>query len=1047
MAAVAVSSASGLLSLLDEDDDSLRLHALQSLNRVVHEFWFQIASSIASVEAFYEDEEFSHRELAALVASKVFYHLGELDDALTYALGAGSLFDINEQSEYVQTILARCIDQYIELRTKGSEAENKAEIDPRLTAIVERMFDRCYRDGQFEQAVGIALESRRLDKLEQTIKASPDLVQTLTYSLNVCQQLVVNREFRQQVLRLLIRLYESSPKPDWVSISQCLMFLDDAPEVAKILNMLLKGSEEDALLAYQVCFDLCENEMQFFLAKVGEHLASIAPAMPAPAPAAPAADANGAAAAPATTEANGAAGPAAADGAADAAAATANGGASAMETDEPSTAPQPAASPEAVQYAERFAKVKRIISGEAPITLYLEFLYSHNHADLQILKNIKNAVEVRNSVCHSAVIFANAMMHSGTTVDSFLRENLEWLSRATNWAKFSATAGLGVIHRGHLAQGRALMAPYLPRNGASSSPYSEGGALYALGLIHANHGADIRDFLLESLRNTSNEVTQHGACLGLGLAALGTGDEELFEDMKSTLYLDSAVAGEAAGLALGLLCVGSATDKATELLAYAHDTQHEKIIRGLAIGLALIMYGREEGAETLIEQMTRDQDPILRYGGMYVIGLAYRGTANNAAIQKLLHFAVSDVSDDVRRAAVTNLGFVLLNAPDQCPRIVSLLSESFNPHVRYGAAMAVGVCCGGTGMPEALGLLEPLLTDTVDFVRQGALIASALVLMQQPESKVAPFRKQVDKFINDKHEEVMCRMGAIMAAGLLDSGGRNVTAGLRSGSGYFRRTSVVGLAVFTQYWYWYPLAYFVSLAFQPTALIGLNADLKMPAFQVTSDCKASLFAYPPPVSEETSTAVAKVPTAVLSVTSRAREKAKKKEEAAHKNEVQPTTSAADVKPDGAAAMDTDEAQPDKGHEDGSHKPGGDADKDKDGDADKDSDEDKAGEAKKEEAPSHELSNPARVLPKQQRFVQWPKGGRWQPLKQGAAGGIVLLKDTKPGQPVEWVSNAGPASGASAGAAAAAGAPAAAQPAAAAPDEEEPAPPAPFEYVP
>lgn len=73
MAAVAVSSASGLLSLLDEDDESLKLYALQSLNRIVHEFWFQIASqqAIASVEAFYEDETFSHRDLAALVASKV----------------------------------------------------------------------------------------------------------------------------------------------------------------------------------------------------------------------------------------------------------------------------------------------------------------------------------------------------------------------------------------------------------------------------------------------------------------------------------------------------------------------------------------------------------------------------------------------------------------------------------------------------------------------------------------------------------------------------------------------------------------------------------------------------------------------------------------------------------------------------------------------------------------------------------------------------------------------------------------------------------------
>ena len=37
-----------------------------------------------------------------------------------------------------------------------------------------------------------------------------------------------------------------------------------------------------------------------------------------------------------------------------------------------------------------------------------------------------------------------------------------------------------------------------------------------------------------------------------------------------------------------------------------------QIIRGVALGLALMMYGREEGAEALIEAMTRDQDPILR---------------------------------------------------------------------------------------------------------------------------------------------------------------------------------------------------------------------------------------------------------------------------------------------------------------------------------------------------------------------------------------------------------------------------------------------------
>lgn len=51
-----------------------------------------------------------------------------------------------------------------------------------------------------------------------------------------------------------------------------------------------------------------------------------------------------------------------------------------------------------------------------------------NRSDLLILKTIKQSVEMRNSVCHSATIYANAVMHAGTTVDTFLRENLVcWL--------------------------------------------------------------------------------------------------------------------------------------------------------------------------------------------------------------------------------------------------------------------------------------------------------------------------------------------------------------------------------------------------------------------------------------------------------------------------------------------------------------------------------------------------------------------------------------------------------------------------------------------
>ena len=75
------------------------------------------------------------------------------------------------------------------------------------------------------------------------------------------------------------------------------------------------------------------------------------------------------------------------------AAAAAQNGAAAhaddMETDGPpgAAAPSstgPALKPEEERYLERCSRLKGILDGTASISHYLEFLYSHNHADLQV---------------------------------------------------------------------------------------------------------------------------------------------------------------------------------------------------------------------------------------------------------------------------------------------------------------------------------------------------------------------------------------------------------------------------------------------------------------------------------------------------------------------------------------------------------------------------------------------------------------------------------------------------------------------------------------
>ena len=718
-----------------------------------------------------------------------------------------------------------------------------------MTGIVERMFERCYADGSWNHAMGVALETRRLDQvracLDQAPLAEGAKAGLLNYTLDLCvgqQQLLHSREFRLEVVGVMVEVHQSmgGEDRDYAAEVHCLQQLDKPPEAAAALKALLRGTEAKALLAYQLGFDIAESDHQPFILALLEHL------QPAPPPA------------PAKGE-----------------------GDAAMEAEED------------IELAVRVEKLARVLRASGfMVDLQLNFLHGQSKADPLLLLGVKDALEPRNSTLHQATVAAHGFMFAGTANTSFVQEQMEWFKRSSNWAKFSAAASIGVIHRpkGTLDQSMAELRLYLPQDGASTSPYSEGGALYALGIIHAaksggltGEGSVVK-YLTETLdAHGPNEPIQHGGCLALGLAAMGTADEALFEKLKDVVFADDCVAGEGAAYGIGLLLLGRArsdgwtADVLTTLLSHVHETKHEKIIRALSLAMALASYGREEAAETLIETMGRDRDAIIRYGAMYAVGLAYAGTGSNSAVKRLLHVAVSDVSDDVRRAATTNLGFVLFRQPDRLPPLVSLLSDSYNPHVRYGSALALGIALSGQAATEtggaALDLLDALHADKVDFVRQGSLIASAMILMQQSDTHAGAkaFREKINGLIREKHATTMTKVGAIMANGILDAGGRNVSLGLGSRAGFTKASAVVGVALWAQHWYWFPLQHMLGLSFSPTALIGLNKDFDMPTnFTATCATKPSQFAYPKMTEVKKEEKKEKVATVLLSTTARAK---------------------------------------------------------------------------------------------------------------------------------------------------------------------------------
>ncbi|THH10931.1 hypothetical protein EW145_g999 [Phellinidium pouzarii] len=966
MVARTQTSAAGVLALLSEPEPLLKEHALKALLPLVPQFWAEISEHVALIESLYESSDLPKeaRDSAALLASKVYYFLGEYDEALSFALGAGAAFAAENRvfgsEEYVETVISKAMDKYVELRSDETSGATK-KIDPRLQDIIE----------------GIALESRRLDLILYIYNLNKD-VSLLSYAMDSVLDMNFSLSYRDQVLNFLLPLFPplESKASHVYAVTRLLVTLSNPALTVPFLTTLVP---KETLLAYQLAFDLVEGGSQDFLESIRTEL--------------PEGD---------------------------------------SET------------------KEIYDRLRQILTGQESVKLYLQFLKRNNKVDLLILKNTKDVLESRSSIYHTALTLQNAFMHAGTTSDFFLRNNLEWLGKATNWAKFSATAGLGVIHRGHFEEGMNILGPYLPSDDAQQNPaisgsqYSEGGSLYALGLVNAGCGIGrgVESYLRDKLKATSQDVVQHGAALGLGVAGMGGKNEQSYDELKQVLYTDSAVAGEGAGYAMGLIMLGTADGKcADEMLAYARETQHEKIIRGLAVGLAFLYYGRQEQADIIIRLLLTEKDPILRYGGVYTVALAYAGTSNNDAIRKLLHVAVSDTSDDVRRAAVTSLAFVLFKNPGQVPRIVQLLSESYNPHVRCGATLALGIACAGTGLQDAVHILQPMTKDPVDFVRQGAFVALGMVLVQQSEASST--RSLYAKIVADKHEDPMARFGAALGQGLIDAGGRNVTISLQSRAGSRNTSAIVGMVLFCQFWYWYPLAHCACLAFEPTAIIGLKGDLQAPKFEFVSNAKPSLFSYPPLTKPPTKESISKVATAVLSTTAKvkAREKTKEKEKAAAttSSDAMETDGKNEIKPDDIEMKAAGPSSPAAGDISPIADMISNLPDESKAEPDAPKAESKASDSKKlrKVEPSFEkLTNFSRVTSAQLAYITFPAEGRFQPVRpvstqppkpaKGKAptafetkapsstvysvasdryaggGGILILMDQTPDEPVEYI---------------------------------------------
>jgi len=282
--------------------------------------------------------------------------------------------------------------------------------------------------------------------------------------------------------------------------------------------------------------------------------------------------------------------------------------------------------------------------------------------------------------------------------------------------------------------------------------------------------------------------------------------------------------------------------------------------------------------------------------------------------------------------------------------------------------MALGIGCAGTALTEAIVIVEPLLEDSEAFVRQGSFIAMSMLLMQQNKvtyPKYTDFCDRIFKVVADKRENLMTKYGAIIAMGIMNAGGRNVTISLQTRTGNTNMTSAVGLLVFQNYWFWYPFTNFISLAFTTTCAIVVNKDLKMPKLEIKSKSRPPTFSYPDPIQEEKEKKKIKVNTVVLSVTAK-QHKTKQVEIKKTVEKSEPVSIETTISIESLEKMEIPE--PD----------------------------------------FTILINPARVIPGQLKVIELAETStngecrRYIPIKNITNGGIIVARDSQPNKPEEII---------------------------------------------
>ncbi|KAL4741982.1 armadillo-type protein [Aspergillus similis] len=454
-----------------------------------------------------------------------------------------------------------------------------------------------------------------------------------------------------------------------------------------------------------------------------------------------------------------------------------------------------------------------------------------------------------------ASAFVNAFANAGFGNDQMMiveGDKGPWVWKTKDDGMLSTTASMGMLLHRDVDTGLDKIDKYT----YASEDQIKAGALLSIGILNSGVRLD-SDPALALLCDSENLEAKNipmrvATIMGLGLAYAGSNKQEILDALLpivEDVSLDMQLSAMAA-VSLGLVFVGSSNHQVSEAIATTlMDEERQKQLkdkwtRFMALGLALLYFGRQEEVDVILDILKAVDHPMAKPTSVLASVCAWAGTGTVLKLQELLHICndVIEESDEkqgeelVQSYAVLGLSLIAMGedvGQDMILRQFGHLMHYGASNIRKAVPLAMGLISPSNPQMKVYDTLSRYSHDNDNDVAINAIFAMGLCGAGTKNSRLAQLLRQLASYYHrDQNSLFMVRI----AQGLLHMGKGTMTLNpFHTDRQVLSRVSAAGLLtvlvslidakqfILAEHHY---LLYFLITAMYPRFLVTLDEDLQ-----------------------------------------------------------------------------------------------------------------------------------------------------------------------------------------------------------------------------